>query len=83
MGILVTSIIAAILLAVSAGLVLSTSQRPAYEAQVLPAVRLDDPGHNLVGRDWSGVGRVNETDAKVSRMNNEESKTAREMMLWR
>jgi hypothetical protein len=83
MGILVISIIAAILLAVSAGLVLSTSQRPAYEARVLPTVRLDDPGHNLVGRDWTGIGRVNETNVEVSRMNNEESKTAREMTLWR
>ena len=72
MGILVTSIIAAVLLAVGAGLVLSTSQRPVYEVQSLPAVRLDDPGHNLVGRDWTGIGRVNETNAEISRVNNQD-----------
>jgi hypothetical protein len=73
MRILVTSIVVAVLLAAGAGLILSTLQRPVYEVQVPPSVRLDDPGHNLVGPDWTGLGRANETGAKVSRMHEQKN----------
>jgi hypothetical protein len=69
MRILVTSIVVAVLLAAGAGLILSTMQRPVYEVQAGPSVRLDDPGYNLVGPGWNGLGRANEPEAKVSRMN--------------
>ena len=30
------------------------AQEPVYSAQPGPGVRVGDPGHNLVGQDWSG-----------------------------
>jgi len=55
MRIMVTSIVAVVVLAVAAGLILAIIQKPTYEARALPTVRIDDPGHNLVGSDWSGL----------------------------
>ena len=68
MRVLVMSIVVAVLFAAGAGVVLSTTQRPVYEVQVPPSVRIGDPGHNLVGTDWTGLNRANETDPKVSRV---------------
>ena len=68
MRILVMSIVVTVLFAAGAGVVLSTTQRPAYEVQVPSSVRIGDPGHNLVGPDWTGLGRANETNLKVSRV---------------
>jgi uncharacterized protein involved in exopolysaccharide biosynthesis len=66
MQIILASIVIAVLLAVGAGIVLSQMQEPVYEAQAMPTVRLDDPGHNLVGPDWSGLPTTHESKAKVS-----------------
>jgi hypothetical protein len=49
--------IAAVLVAIVTGFVFRAEQRPVYEAQPMPSVRVGDPGHNLVGPDWSGLGR--------------------------
>jgi hypothetical protein len=57
MKIIVISIVVAALVAAGAGLILSLAQEPAYEAYTLQSVRLDDPGYNLVGPDWSGDWR--------------------------
>jgi hypothetical protein len=57
MKIIVISIVVAALVAAGAGLILSVAQEPAYEAYTLQSVRLDDPGYNLVGPDWSGDWR--------------------------
>ena len=46
-----------------------TLERSVYEVQAFPSVRVDDPGHNLVGPDWSGLNRANETNTRVSRIN--------------
>jgi uncharacterized protein involved in exopolysaccharide biosynthesis len=69
MKIIVTAIVASFLLAGGVGLILSATQKPVYQVQAFPTVRLDDPGHNLVGPDWSGLNRVNETSTEVSRVN--------------
>jgi hypothetical protein len=69
MKIIVTAIMVSLLLAAGAGLILSTMQKPVYEVHSFPSVRLDDPGHNLVGPDWSGLNRANETNPKGSRVN--------------
>jgi hypothetical protein len=53
--VIVTSILAAVLLALGAGVLLSLSQKPVYQAEAPPSVRIGDPGHNLVGPDWSGL----------------------------
>jgi hypothetical protein len=44
----------AIVLAILVPLVLGTQQRTAYESFATEGVRVGDPGHNLVGPDWSG-----------------------------
>jgi hypothetical protein len=69
MKIIVTASVASFLLAAGVGLVLSAMQKPVYEVHSLPNVRLDDPGHNLVGPDWSGLNRGSETSTEVSRVN--------------
>jgi uncharacterized protein involved in exopolysaccharide biosynthesis len=58
MRVILASILAAVLLAVAAGAVGWQLQTPVYEAQAVPSVRLDDPGTNLVGPDWSGEPRT-------------------------
>jgi hypothetical protein len=35
-------------------LVLSVAQRPAYQAYSTQSTRVGEPGHNLVGENWSG-----------------------------
>jgi hypothetical protein len=69
MKIIVTAVVASFLLAVGVGLILSAAQKPVYEVQAFPTVRIDDPGHNLVGPDWSGLYRVSETSTEVPRLN--------------
>ena len=65
MRIIVTSIIAAVLLAVSAGAALSTAQKPVYQTRAMPSVRIDDPGNNLVGADWSGLPKATPNGTKA------------------
>jgi hypothetical protein len=50
----VLSVVAAIALGVMAAALLNIIQRPAYEAFTTSGARIADPGHNLVGPDWSG-----------------------------
>jgi hypothetical protein len=46
-------VIGAVVIAV-VSLVLGTRQRTAYESFATESVRVGNPGHNLVGPDWSG-----------------------------
>jgi hypothetical protein len=56
MKVIVLSAVAALVFAYAASYVLSTQQRPAYEAYVGSGARLgDDPGTNLVGPNWDGL----------------------------
>jgi hypothetical protein len=52
--IIVMSAVAALLLAYAASFVLNQEHRPAYESFVGSGARVGDPGHNLVGENWSG-----------------------------
>jgi hypothetical protein len=54
----VLGVIGAVVLAILVSLVLGTQQRTAYESFATEGVRVGDPGHNLVGPDWSGDARV-------------------------
>ena len=54
MKIIIVSAVAALGLAYLASYVLSTEQRSAYEAFVGSGADVRDPGHNLVGPNWSG-----------------------------
>jgi hypothetical protein len=47
-------VVGAVVLAIFVSLVLGTQQRTAYESFAAEGVRVGDPGHNLVGPDWSG-----------------------------
>ena len=66
MRIIVTSIVVAVLLATAAGAVFSMAQKPVYQARAMPSVRIDDPGENLVGPDWSGLHKITPNGTKVS-----------------
>jgi hypothetical protein len=54
MPVILVSIALAAVLAVVAGLGLYSMQEPVYQSQPMPSVRVGDPGHNLVGPNWSG-----------------------------
>lgn len=54
MKIIVMSAVAALLFAYAASFVLDQQDRPAYESFVGSGARVGDPGHNLVGENWSG-----------------------------
>ena len=53
--IVVLGAIGAVVIAIIVSLVLGTRQRTAYESFATESVRVGDPGHNLVGPDWSGA----------------------------
>jgi hypothetical protein len=55
MKIVLSGILLACLLAVVASVVLGDAQRPAYEVFATESTRVGDPGHNLVGSNWSGL----------------------------
>ena len=54
MKVILASVLIAIAIGVVAAFVLNTTQRPAYEVYTTQSVRVGDPGHNLVGENWSG-----------------------------
>ncbi len=57
MKIITLATVAAFAIATVAWSVLSTEQRPAYEAFVGSGADVRDPGHNLVGPTWNGLNR--------------------------
>jgi hypothetical protein len=54
MKMILASLLAAIVIAVAAAFILNTTQRPAYEAYATSGADVRDPGHNLVGENWTG-----------------------------
>jgi hypothetical protein len=55
MKVILAAVLIAVVIGVAAAFVLNTTQRPAYEVYSSDAsVRVGDPGHNLVGENWSG-----------------------------
>ena len=54
MKVILASVLIAVVLGVAAALILDSTQRPAYEAYSTSGTRVGDPGHNLVGPNWSG-----------------------------
>lgn len=56
MKVIVLSGLAALVIAVAASFVLDTRQEPAYEAYSTSGASVRDPGHNLVGPNWDGLG---------------------------
>ena len=56
MKVIFGSVLIAIVIGVAAAFILNSAQRPAYEAFSTSSTRVD-PGHNLVGENWSGDAR--------------------------
>ena len=54
MKVILASVLIAIAIGVAAAFILNTTQRPAYQVYATQSVRVGDPGHNLVGENWSG-----------------------------
>jgi hypothetical protein len=54
MKVIFGSLLIAVVIAVAAAFVLNATQRPSYEVYSTQSVRVGDPGHNLVGENWSG-----------------------------
>lgn len=54
MSAIVSGIVAAVVLAIIGAFVLSSIQEPAYRAYSTSSTRVDDPGYNLVGEQWTG-----------------------------
>jgi hypothetical protein len=54
MGVILTGIVVAVVIAVGAGFVLRGEQEPAWQVYSTESARVGDPGHNLVGPNWTG-----------------------------
>jgi hypothetical protein len=54
MKMIFASVLIAIVIGVAAAFILNTVQRPAYEVYSTSSTRVGEPGHNLVGENWSG-----------------------------
>jgi hypothetical protein len=54
MPVILGGIVIAVVVALGAAVVLRSVQRPVYESQPMPTVRVGEPGNNLVGPNWSG-----------------------------
>jgi hypothetical protein len=53
-AVILGAIVLAVIIALTAGAGFYLAQEPVYSAQPGPGVRVGDPGHNLVGQDWTG-----------------------------
>lgn len=62
MGMILSGIVVAIAVAVGAGYFLLNSQQqlPAWQVYTSESARIGDPGHNLVGQNWTGDARPGE-----------------------
>jgi hypothetical protein len=56
--VIILAAVAALILAYASFFVLQREQEPAYQAFVGSGARVTDPGHNLVGPDWTGLAEV-------------------------
>ena len=54
MAMIIAGIVLAALVALTAGAGYYVAQKPIYQVQPGLGVRVGDPGHNLVGPNWSG-----------------------------
>ncbi len=54
MKMIFASVLIAIVIGIAAALILSMAQRPAYEVYSTSSTSVREPGHNLVGENWSG-----------------------------
>ena len=69
MGMIFTGIVAAIIIAIGAGFFLSSQgdDRPAWQVYSSSSARVGDPGENLVGPGWTGLGEVTAAELETDR----------------
>lgn len=62
MGMILSGIAVAIAIGIGAGYFLlnSQQQQPVWQVYSTISTRVDDPGHNLVGQNWTGEARPGE-----------------------
>ncbi|MCF6119349.1 hypothetical protein L2449_21150 [Mesorhizobium muleiense] len=65
MGMILTGIVVSIVIAFGAGyfLLSAQQQQPAWQVYSSESTRVGDPGHNLVGQNWTGEPGDNSTAA--------------------
>lgn len=51
------SVVVAVVIGIAAAFILDGMQTPAYQAYSTSGARVVEPGHNLVGENWSGNPR--------------------------
>ncbi|HYF52901.1 MAG TPA: hypothetical protein VEA41_01430, partial [Salinarimonas sp.] len=66
MKVIIASAVAALLLGISAALLLNAVQEPAYQAYSTTGARVGEPGANLVGPNWSGNPQPRSGSSSVS-----------------
>ena len=76
MAVILGAIVLAVIIALTAGAGFYMAQEPVYRAQPGPGVRVGDPGHNLVGRDWSGDPSLRDIREKAGEAVKAETKEA-------
>jgi hypothetical protein len=54
MGVILTSIVIAVAIAIGAGFVMRGEQEPSWQVYSTGSTRVGDPGCNLVGGNWAG-----------------------------
>ncbi|MGQ7792152.1 hypothetical protein ACUN0C_07075 [Faunimonas sp. B44] len=71
MGVIVTGILAAVVIAIGAGFFLQGQEwKPAWEVySSTESTRVGNPGYNLVGRNWRGEPTGLEADAGTTGSN--------------
>lgn len=60
MGMIVTGVVAAFVIAIGANFFAGSQgdDRPAWQVYSTSSARVGDPGENLVGPSWTGVGEI-------------------------
>ncbi len=66
MRVLLTGIVIAIVIAVIAGIGFRAAREPVYEVFSSSSVRLENPGFNLVGKNWTGNPRVTSEERRAA-----------------
>jgi hypothetical protein len=56
MPVILSGIAVAIVIAIAANFVMRSEREPAWQAYTTTSTRVGDPGENLVGPNWSGIG---------------------------
>lgn len=63
MGMILTGIVVAVAIAFGSGYyMLNAQQEPAWRVYSTDSTRVGDPGHNLVGQNWTGDSAVAAAD---------------------